>query len=145
MNPIDLISGAYIAFGAWRGRARGLADEGYRLFRMAVAFTAGCGLYGLVSKLLGRALSLGGEVTGPLGFLAVGGASWYLLRAFKARMMGFLNDRWMAQARIGGLLAGALRTLIIAMSVVGVLNLAGREDVSGRSVVARLAHWVMPR
>jgi hypothetical protein len=144
MHLLDLIFGAFVAYGAWRGRARGLADEGYRLFRMAVAFTAGCGLYGLISKLLAGLLSVGGDVYGPIGFVSVMGGSWYALRVLKAKLTAFLSSRFAAQARIGGLVAGGLRTLIIVLSIAGVLNLAGREDVSERSVVSRVAAWVMP-
>jgi hypothetical protein len=144
MQMLDLISAAYVAYGAWRGRARGLAEEGYRLFRMAVAFAAGCGLYGLISKLLAGLLSVGGDVSGPIGFVSVMGGSWYALRVLKAKLTAFLSSRFAAQARIGGLVAGGLRTLIIVLSIAGVLNLAGREDVSERSVVSRVAAWVMP-
>ncbi len=144
MNILDLIAGAYVAYGAWRGRARGLAEEGYRLFRLAVAFAAGCGLYGLLSDLLTRLLSLGGEVSGPVGFVGVMGGSWYILRTLKTKLTALLAARFAAQARIGGLIAGGLRTLIVVLSIVGVLNLAGRGDVSGRSVVARISEWVMP-
>lgn len=144
MSVLDLISAAYVAYGAWRGRARGLAEEGYRLLRMAIAFAAGCGLYGLVGDLLSRVLSLGGDVSGPVGFVGVMGGSWYILRTLKTKLTAWLSARFAAQARVGGMIAGGLRTLIIVLSIVGVLNLAGREDVSGRSVVARISEWVMP-
>ena len=144
MNMVDLISAAYIAFGAWRGRARGLADEGFRLLRMAVAFAAGCGLYGLLSGLLKKLLSLGGDVSGPLGFALTIGGTWYLFRYVKKSFAAFLAARFAPHAALGGAIAGGLRTLLIVLSVVGVLNLSNRDGVSGGSAVSRIAEWVMP-
>lgn len=144
MSAADLIAAAYVAYGAWRGRARGLADEGFRLLRLAVSFAAGCGLYGAVSGLLTRVLSLGGDVSGPVGFVGVMGGSWFLLRKLKNNLTALLAARFARQARIGGLVAGGLRTLLIVLSVVGVLSLAGREELSGRSIVGRLSAWMMP-
>ncbi|HMP75209.1 MAG TPA: CvpA family protein [Kiritimatiellia bacterium] len=144
MNTIDLISALYVAFGAWRGRARGLADEGFRLLRMAVAFAAGCGLYGLVSGLLKKLLSLGGDISGPMGFALTLGGAWYLLGLAKKSFAAFLTARFAPHAALGGAIAGALRTLLIVLSVVGVLNLSNQDGVSGGSVVSRIAEWVMP-
>lgn len=143
MNLLDGLAAAYVAFGAWRGRASGLAEEGYRLFRMAVAFAAGCGLYGLISDLLTRVLSIGGDVSGPIGFVGVMGGSWMLLKRLRNAIKAWLAARFAAHAQIGGLIAGGLRTLIIVLSIVGVLNLAGRDEAGG-SIVGRVAAWVMP-
>ncbi len=143
MSLLDGIAAAYVAFGAWRGRARGLSEEGYRLFRMAVAFAAGCGLYGLISGALERLLSIGGEVSGPVGFVGVMGGSWFLLSKLRTGIKTWLSARFASFARVGGAVSGALRALIIALSIVGVLNLAGRDEVKGRSVVGTISSWVM--
>ncbi len=143
MSILDGISAAYIAFGAWRGRANGLAQEGYRLFRMAVAFGAGCGLYGLISDLLSRTLSIGGDVSGPVGFASVMGGSWFLLRKLRIGMQAWIAARFGAHARVGGLIAGGLRAIVIVLSLVGVLNLAGRKEAGG-SIVGSVSSWVMP-
>ena len=144
MNITDLISAVYVAYGAWRGRARGLADEGFRFLRMAVAFVAGCGLYGLISDALKKLLSLGGDVSGPLGFALTLGGAWYVLSFVKKSFAAFLAARFATHAALGGAIAGGLRTLLIVLSVVGLLNLSNRDGVSGGSVVSRIAEWVMP-
>lgn len=143
MSPLDGIAAAYVAFGAWRGRARGMAEEGYRLFRMAVAFAAGCGLYGVISGLLEKVVSIGGDVSGPVGFVGVVGGSWFLLSRLRNGIKAWLAARFADRAQIGGMAAGGLRALIVVLSIVGVLNLAGRDEVKGRSVVGTLSSWVL--
>ncbi|MCO5060428.1 MAG: CvpA family protein [Kiritimatiellae bacterium] len=144
MNLVDALSVLYVAFGAWRGRARGLADEGFRLLRMGVAFLMGCGIYGWISSLLKKALSLGGDVSGPIGFLAVLLGTWFLFRFMKKSLIAFVAARFTRVAGLGGAIAGGIRTLLIVLSVVGVLSLAQRDDVSGRSFVGKLAERVIP-
>ena len=52
MSPVDIIAGAYVAYGVYRGIRRGLAEESYRLIRLAGALGASCGLYGWVSHAI---------------------------------------------------------------------------------------------
>ena len=144
MNIVDILAVAYTAFGAWRGRARGLADEGYRLLRMAVAFVMGCGLYGWISGLLKKLLSLSGDISGPTGFLVVLVGTWFLFRVVKKSVVTLLAARFSKFAGVGGAIAGGIRTVLIVLSVMGVLSLAQRDDVSGKSFVGKLAERVIP-
>lgn len=148
MNFIDGVTAAYMAFGVWRGRARGLADEGYRLTRMIIAYAFGCGLYGVISGALKRLLSVGGDVSGPASFVVVVGGTWYLTRFIKKGLTAFLAARYARYAKLGGMIAGAVRSLLVVLSIVGVFHLAGdapgREQVSEQSFVGRVASWVMP-
>lgn len=148
MNIADIIAGAYVAFGAWRGRARGLADEGYRLLRLGVAFAAGCGLYGVVSGLLKHAISMAGDVSAPVAFAGTVGGTWWLLSALKKKVIAVLAARFAPYAQIGGAVAGGVRTLLLVLSIVGVFHLAGRapgrDTVVGTSMIGQLAAWVMP-
>lgn len=148
MYPIDIISTLYVAFGAWRGRAAGLAEEGYRLLRYGIALAAGCGLYGLVSDTLKRLLSLGGDVSGPVAFIGVIGGAWFLVRKIRGVVMRFLAARFADHARVGGAIAGGLRTLLIVISIAGVFalgeRLPGRDQVAEKTIVGRLAAWILP-
>ena len=144
MHIADLIAAAYVAFSAWRGRVRGLADEGFRFVRMAVAFAAGCGLYELISGALKKLLSLGGDVSGPIGFAVTLGGAWYLLRFAKKSLAAFLAARFARHAALGGAIAGGLRTALIVLSVLGLLSLSNRDEVSGTSVVGRIAERIIP-
>jgi len=148
VNVIDGLAVAYMAFGAWRGRARGSADEGYRLIRMGIAYAFGCGLYEVISQALKSLLSLGGNVAGPVGFVGVIGGAWYLTRFVKKDLTAFLAARFASHARLVGAIAGGARTLLVALSIVGVFHLAGnapgRDQVSEDSWVGRVASWVMP-
>lgn len=148
MNPVDVIAAAYIAFGAWRGRMRGLADEGYRLVRLLIAFVAGCGLYGVVSGALKQAFSLAGGVSAPLAFVLTVGIAWWFTRWIKKTITTLIAARFMKHEKLGGLIAGGLRVLIIVISVAGLFHLAdkapGRDSVSEESIIGRIADRVIP-
>lgn len=147
MNIIDLISAAYVAFGAIRGRKRGMADEAYRLLRIGVSFLAGCGLYGLVSDLLKQVLAMGGDVSGPVGFVAIMAGAWSLLRFARKRLTAWIALRFASHASLGGAIAGGLRTAVWVLSLVSAFHLAGsapgHEQVAEQSLVGRIAGWVV--
>lgn len=147
MNIVDLVSGAYVAYGAARGRKRGLADEAYRLLRIGISFAAGCGLYGLVSDLLRQVLSLGADVSGPVGFVAIVAGAWSLLRFARKRLTAWIAVRFASHASLGGAIAGGLRTAVWVLSLVSAFHLAGsapgHDKVSEQSLVGRFASWVM--
>jgi hypothetical protein len=147
VNVVDLISAAYVAFGAVRGRKRGLADEAYRLLRVGISFAAGCGLYGLMSDLLKNVLSLGADVSGPVGFVATMAGAWALLRMAKRRLTAWIAARFASHAAIGGAVAGGIRSLVWVLALVSAFHLAGsapgRQQVSEQSLVGRIAGWVV--
>lgn len=139
VNFLDGLAIAYVAFAAWRGRANGVAKEGFRLIRVALAFGAGVGLYGLIRDILTRALSLGVDVTGPVGFLAVMVGTWYAVRGLRDIIQAWLSARFSSHSPIAGAIAGGIRALVIVISIVGVTALAGRTDTPDRSLVGRVA------
>ena len=146
MNPLDFVALAAMAFGAWRGRARGLPVEAYRLLRLAVAFAAGVGLYRLLARAIRAALAVGGEVSGTVAFVASVLGAWALTRRLKRAMTAFIAARWARHARTGGAVAGAVRALLLIVLLEGLLQLAGKPEGSpgGRfSVVGRLAAWTV--
>ncbi len=143
MNGLDLLGAGYIAFSAWRGRRRGLADEAYRLLRLGVAFGTGCGLYGLVSDGLGRLLSLAPALSGPLGFAGTVGGTWLLLRALRRKLAEWIGARFPTHQATGGLIAGGLRGFTLTMSVMATGVLAGGGGPVAGSWLGQIAAWLV--
>lgn len=137
-----------MASNAWRGLRRGPGEEGYRLFRMGVAYVFGCGFYGVMASGLHRALSLSGDIAGPVGFAGVIIGVWYLTRFVKRSLTSFLAARFAGRARTVGAAAGALRSFLVVLSIAGVFYLAGgapgRAKVAEDSLVGKIASLLMP-
>lgn len=138
MNLLDGMVAVYVAYGAQRGRKRGLAEEAYRLLRVGVALLAGCGLYGLVSGLIGKVLSLGSDVSGPVGFVATMLGAWSLLRVVRARVVAWVTATYQPYAAVGGAIAGGVRNLILAVSAMITAHLAGRSGFLAESGLGKL-------
>lgn len=147
MNPVDLVGAAYIAFGIWRGRARGLADEGYRLIRMLIAFVAGCGLYGFIAALLKKVFSMSGGISTPLAFVLVLGGAWWLTRLLKKTLTTVLAARFARHARLGGMIAAGIRVFLIVLSIAGLFHLSSDalgSDAAAKSFFGQIATRVIP-
>lgn len=138
MNLLDGLVAVYVAYGAQRGRKRGLAEEAYRLLRVGVALIAGCGLYGLVSDLIGKVLATGSEISGPVGFVATMVGAWSLLRVLRARVVAWVTAKYQPYAAVGGAVAGGLRNLTLALSAMITAQLAGRSGFLAESGLGKL-------
>lgn len=147
MNALDLAGVAYIAFGVWRGRVRGLADEGYRLVRMVIAFVAGCGLYGFISALLKKLFSTTGSISTPLAFVITIAGAWWLTRLLKKTLTTVLAARFAKYSKIGGMIAGGIRLFLIVLSIAGLFHLSSDamgNDASAKSIFGQIATRVIP-
>lgn len=145
MNPVDGIVAAYVAFGVYRGKARGLADESFRLVRVGVAMLAGCGLYGVVSDLIGKVIYAGDAVSGPVGFVGTMLATWSVLRVVRTKFVNLLETRYAGLAQLGGAIAGGLRTAVLSSSAMITAVLAGHENWLGGSWLGGLLHQLVGR
>lgn len=143
MSPVDGIVAVYVAYGVYRGRARGLADEAYRLLRVGVALLAGCGLYGVVSDLISRVIYTGDAVSGPVGFVATMLGTWSVLRVVRTKFTAALETRFAGLAEAGGAMAGGLRTAVMASSAMITAVLAGHENWLGHSWLGSLLHQLV--
>ncbi|MCS6772387.1 MAG: hypothetical protein NZ740_10270 [Kiritimatiellae bacterium] len=139
---LDAISAAYIAWGAWRGHVNGVAREGFRLFRLGIALAAGRSLFGLVRDGLGEALALGADVSGPLGFVAIMGCTWYLLSNLRRMVESWLGTRFSQHAAMVGAVAGGLRASLIVITIVGIAGLTRGVGALSESFVGRVATWL---
>lgn len=147
MSAVDLIAAAYIAFGIWRGRMRGLADEGYRLIRMLLAFVAGCGLYGFISALLKKLFSMTGGISAPLAFIIALGGAWWLTRTLKKTLATLLAARFAKYSKVGGMIAGGVRLFLVVLSIAGLFHLASDalgRDATSQSFFGKIAVRVIP-
>ncbi len=138
MNLMDALVAAYVGFGAYRGRSRGLAQEAYRLLRIGVALVAGCGLFGLVSDGIGKLVHLGPALSGPVSFLATTVGAWSVLRVLREKFLNMMETRFAGLAQIGGAIAGGLRTLALATGAMITAHLAGSDGLLADSWLGRL-------
>jgi hypothetical protein len=143
MNLFDIVSVLGVGSAAARGWRRGLAVEGYRLFRMVVALVAGTSLYGGLSDLLGRVAGIQSSWADPAMFLGVSFGAWSLLRRLRAwseaRLAAALPARTLA---LGGAVAAGIKALAVVGGAVTVFSLSswlpGHETVGVDSWMARL-------
>jgi len=145
MSPVDGIVAVYVAYGVYRGRARGLAEEAYRLVRVGVALLAGCGLYSVVSDLISKVIYAGDAVSGPVGFVATMLGTWSVLRVVRTKFVNLLETKYAGLAQTGGAIAGGLRTAVLAFSAMITAFLAGHENWLGHSWLGSLLHHVVGR
>ncbi|HEY8240500.1 MAG TPA: CvpA family protein [Kiritimatiellia bacterium] len=141
MTALDAITLGYMGFSAWRGRKRGLADETYRLTRVATALLAGCGLYGAISHGIDALVHLAPGVSDTVGFVASFAGAFALLRAARRRLIDWVHARVRGPAlALGGALAGAVRAVVIIVTIVTALRISPVENASAeRSWIGRIA------
>lgn len=149
MSIPDILSLAYMGYGAVRGLKRGLAREVSRLVQIGGAFIAGCGLYDVVGNLLDAVLPLGRGFAGLVAFVATGGGVWALIYRFRRLLESWLTARLAkAQQAIGGLIAGVSRAIVIVAAAFSAANLSPvqqvRTAVVEKSFIGRALQHVLP-
>ena len=148
MNLIDLVAAAYAAVSAARGSQRGVADEGYRLLRLVMAFLGGCGLFTLFHKALNTLLASTLGDAGGLGFAAGLGVVFLMMRRLRSSAVSLLQrqfaEKW---NRMGGAVAGLMRALTAVAALVGFLQMSpwipGGKSAAGDSLVGRVVGLFM--
>jgi hypothetical protein len=143
MNMVDGLVAVYVALGASAGRKRGLAEETYRLLRMSIALVAGCGLYSLVGDLLGKLISMGSDISGPVAFVGSMAGAWTLLRVLRAKLVNGVALRFHAYSELGGAIAGGLRNLVLALAGLITAHLSGHGGFMANSWLGAWIHWVL--
>ena len=143
---VDLFGLGLVALSARKGGRRGPAREIYRLIRLSTALIAGCGLYSLTRSLLSDILP---AASGLTGFLIYFGGAFALVRLVKSMLMRKLDARFQGDsARRAGQLAGALRGLVLLLSVVTAAYVAPlfpwRDAFTQDSWVGRIPGWFLP-
>jgi len=112
---VDLISIGVIALTARKGKRRGPAREIYRLIRLSVALTAGCGLYRLTHGVLKDLLP---AASGLSGFLIYFAGAFSVVRLLKTMLIKYLDQRFENSFKDrAGLISGGLRGGLLVISI----------------------------
>jgi hypothetical protein len=144
MHGIDIAALAYMVFGFFRGRKRGLGFEIYRLLRMAIPVVAGCGMYGLVRKGLTAVPALQGEGAGFLGFIGVTGGAFFLMMKGRSALRAYLErkfDRKSTALKAG--LVGLLRTAVVSIGLITAVELSPADFVTAESRLGGIIRRVL--
>ncbi|MFH0909454.1 MAG: CvpA family protein [bacterium] len=147
MNWLDGITAAYLAFGAARGRKRGLPEEAYRCVRLLAGLGAGCGLYGLISDAVSAVASVAPEVSAPAGFLATFGGAFALLHLVRRKIIETVRARFASLQAVGGAVAGALQAFMVIVSLVTAVQLSSStpdQGVAADSFIGRIVRAFTP-
>jgi len=120
-NLVDVVALGGAAYGALRGRKRGLSRELPGLVTTAVWLVTGCGLYSWTERGVATLAGMSGRSFGLIGFIGAWVAAVAIMRRLKGRIHNTAQTRipdkkWQ---RIGGMMAGGCKVLFF----VGVLIL----------------------
>jgi hypothetical protein len=149
MNLLDAAGVVYMAFGAWRGRSRGLPLETFCFLRSAAAFLAGCGIYSLVGGAIRAVAGTLVPVSGLIGFAIGLGGAYYLLKLARRKTVEWLEPRvgpvWRKR---GGAALGAARRLVVMLWIAVALHLTPSKEVQEQTtrgaLIGRLAGVFAP-
>lgn len=131
MNAVDLVSGAYVVYGALRGLKRGLADEAYRLIRVGVALVAGCGLYDWLSQGLESLLNLAPGISDTTGFIATFAGAFAALRLGRRKLTEWIRAKAGPRVEaLGGSVAGLFRAGVALTALMTALHLSPADTRS---------------
>ena len=125
LNLIDLIAGIYLIFSIFRGFKRGLSGELARLVSIAVILISGWQFYEPLGQKIGEVTRLTDSESRLTGFiltLVAAGLVMVLLRWILKNMMEFTFKGNIE--RIGGMIAGFLRSLAIVTAIVMAASLS---------------------
>jgi len=119
---IDLLVLAYVAFSAWRGRARGMTKELPGAVGICVFAVTGWGLFMIMFRGLEQASAVAGVSAGIFSFFVLLTGSVYLWRRFRKHVRRFA-ETWRDEQlqRRGGMVAGGLRAFVLSAMVLLIL------------------------
>lgn len=117
-NMVDVVAAILLVIGVWRGFRRGLSGELAKLISLVVMMVAGWQFYQPLSERLGgtRLSSEGAQLAAFLGTVIAAGLAMWLLWLVLRHLMEFKFKTPLEQ--IGGMAAGATRTLILFSIIV---------------------------
>jgi uncharacterized membrane protein required for colicin V production len=120
LGIVDSITTVYLAWGAAKGRRRGLSVELPRLTSVTLALVSGTGLIHWTERVVGEVNKITGQIAGVLGWCGGLAGSFYLVKQFRERMRQWINQRWTDETlqKRAGMTAGFLRTFLISCTIV---------------------------
>jgi len=122
MSFLDFAALAYIAFGVFRGRKRGLFKELPGALSVLIFFVTGCGLYRWTGRALAGMNHLAGQSLGVGSFIGLVMGVVMLVRHFRRQISGWVEQRFDQRTqKLGGGIAGGVRTFVFTAIVLLVL------------------------
>jgi uncharacterized membrane protein required for colicin V production len=142
----DFPAAAYFAWGALKGRRRGLSTELPRLASVTVALITGAGLSIWTDRIFGEFNKLTGQTAGALGWGGILVGAFYLARQFRGVMGRWIEHQVPEESvqQKAGMAAGFLRTLVIGCIITIFLLRTPLAFLVRDSKMGDLAHAVAP-
>ena len=147
MNLFDVVSAAYMAYGAYVGQKRGLSEELNRLLRLGGSLVVGCGVYALLRHAIVHVLRLDPQVSGFTVFAASFGGAFLILHFLRKRLAAWLESGLPTGMQAwGGAVAGVIHKFIAVMALIAAIMvspLASRPGLES-SLFAKVARIFVP-
>jgi hypothetical protein len=142
LRLVDSMTAVYLAWGAAKGRRRGLSLELPRLCGVTLALVSGTGLIHWTERVIGEFNKITGQIAGVLGWGGGLVGSFYVVQRFRERIRLWTEKKWSDETlqKRAGMTAGFLRTFFISSMIVLFLlhthfAFLVRDSVMGRSLV----------
>lgn len=148
VNLVDVAALGGAAYGAWRGRKRGLSRELPGLVTAAVWLVTGCGLYRWTERGVATLAGMTGRSFGLIGFIAAWVAAVAIMRRLGRRIHDTSKKQFPDEPkqRLGGAIAGGCKVfllvgvlILIAGHLPGILGKPFHEG----SFIGSTLHWVI--
>ncbi len=142
----DLPAVTYLAWGALKGRRRGLSTELPRLASVTLALITGAGLTLWTDHVLAEFHKLTGQTAGALSWGGVLAGAFYLTRQLRGSMGRWIENQVPEESvqQRAGLVAGFFRTLVIGCIVTLFLLRTPLAFLVRDSMMGNLAKFIAP-
>ena len=150
LGILDLLALAWIGWGVYLGRKRGLGRELVGALSIFIFFLTGCGLYRWTDRALIQMGHITGQAVGVLSFFGLAVATIVLVRSLRGRAQDWAERRYDgSQRKFGGTVLGGVRTFLLACVVLLVmahwpLHFLTRPFVQSSMLGRCLTRWVLP-
>jgi uncharacterized membrane protein required for colicin V production len=146
---LDVLLVAYIVFGCFKGRKRGLSGELPRVIAALLLLISGAGLFHWTNTGLSEVNQSTLRLGGPIGFLMMVSLTVYLVIHFKKQVRVYADKRWPDPTvqRRWGIALGGLRAFLIMMIVLVFLAQFPRfirRPLMGGSAIGRCVVFMLP-
>lgn len=147
-NLVDVAALAAAAYGAWRGRKRGMSRELPALIIETVWLVTGCGMYHWTERGLTTLANKTGLSFGLLGFVAAWVAAVLIIRRLKGRIHSTTQEKFPDEKiqRVGGAIAGGCKVFVfigVLILIAGHLPGALGKPFNNGSIVGSTLRWIV--
>ncbi|MCG3147656.1 MAG: hypothetical protein PCFJNLEI_01096 [Verrucomicrobiae bacterium] len=144
MNLLDFLAAAYLAFGVWRGRKRGIIKEAPGTVSLLVLFFSGWGLMKSLYRGLLFSSEMVGHSVGVFTFIGLVIATVVLWRKIRARIRmraeRLCPEVYRSRA---GAVAGGVKALVFAAIMLLILAKGPFRGLAQGSGLGSAVIWMM--